>query len=175
MASEERHPEDAPHGGALVVVDRREAQRRHGPRAAGADRRQGERRDLATRPADLRADDVVIDLRDGQARVEVLRDLEVVAARRWFLLVVLAALNGLDLISTRLVLEAGGEEGNPLMAPIIHHPYAPVLVKGAGLGLVALVLRSCPRSAIVDRALCGVTVLYLAIVTWNLTNLAVNG
>ena len=118
----------------------------------------------------------VIDLRDGSARVEVLRDVDQVVARRWFLVAVLAALNVLDLVSTRLVLAAGGEEGNPLMAPIIHHPYAPVLVKAAGLGLVALALKACPpRSRVVDRALCAVTVLYLAIVTWNLVNLAVNG
>jgi hypothetical protein len=176
MVSGERHPEEPRPVGALVVVDRREAERRRGPRGDGTDRRQGERRDLATRPTDLSGDDVVIDLREGETRVEVLRDVESVVARRWFLLVVLAVLNVLDLISTRLVLDAGGEEGNPLMAPIIHHPYAPVLVKGAGLALVALVLRSCPpRSAIVDRALCAVTALYLAIVTWNLTNLAVNG
>lgn len=164
------------HDGGIVVLDRREGERRAQARAAGTDRRQGERRDLDQRPADLRADDVVIDLRDGSARVEVLRDVEQVVARRWFLVVVLAALNVLDLVSTRLVLAAGGEEGNPLMAPIIHHPYAPVLVKAAGLGLVALALKACPpRSNVVDRALCAVTVLYLAIVTWNLVNLAVNG
>ncbi len=163
-------------GGGIVVLDRREAERRTRARVAGPDRRQGERRDLDRRPADLRADDVVIDLRDGSARVEVLRDVDQVVARRWFLVAVLAALNVLDLVSTRLVLAAGGEEGNPLMAPIIHHPYAPVLVKGAGLALVALALKACPpRSRVVDRALCAVTVLYLAIVTWNLVNLAVNG
>jgi hypothetical protein len=74
------------------------------------------------------------------------------------------------------VLNAGGAEANPLMAPIIHHPYAPALVKTAGFVGVALVLKACPpRSAIVDKALLFVTVLYTAIVSWNLVNLLVNG
>ena len=157
-----------------IVLDRREADRRQDPREA-TERRQAERRDLEARPADLRADDVVIDLREAQARVEVLRDAEVVLARRWFLLVILGGLNVLDLISTKLVLQAGGQEANPIMAPIIHHPYAPALVKTAGFLLVAVVLKACPvRSAIVDRALVTVTGLYVAIVTWNLLNLALN-
>jgi hypothetical protein len=44
-----------------VVIERREAQRRLDLRDA-PDRRLGERRDLGERPADLRADDVLIDL-----------------------------------------------------------------------------------------------------------------
>ena len=78
----------------------------------------------------------------------------------------------MDLVTTRLVLNAGGEEANPIMAPIIHHPFAPALVKTGGFVLVAMVLKACPtRSAIVDRALVGVTGLYMAIVGWNLLNL----
>ena len=157
-----------------IVLERREAERRLDLRTT-TDRRQGERRDLEARPGDLRADDVVIDLRDGQPRVEVLRDPEQVIARRWFLFLILGALNVLDLISTKMVLGAGGTEANPLMAPIIHHPYAPALVKTAGFVAVACVLRSCPtRSSIVDRALVVVTVLYTAIVSWNLVNLLVH-
>ena len=139
------------------------------------DRRLGERRDLDSRPADLRADDVVIDLRDDQPKVQVLRDVEQVLARRWFLLAILGALNLLDLVSTKLVLNAGGQEANPVMAPIIHHPFAPALVKTAGFVAVALVLKACPpRSPMVDRALIFVTVLYTAIVSWNLVNLLIN-
>jgi hypothetical protein len=155
-----------------TVIERREAERRSDPRDEMTERRLTERRDLDLRPADLRADDVVIDLRDGTPTVEVLRDVEEVLARRWFLLAILGALNLLDLVSTKLVLEAGGQEANPIMAPIIHHPFAPALVKTAGFVLVALVLKACPpRSAIVDRALVAVTGLYLAIVSWNLLNL----
>jgi Domain of unknown function (DUF5658) len=155
-----------------VVIERRETQRRIDLRDDTTDRRLGERRDIEERPADLRADDVVIDLRDGQPKVAVLKDVEQVLARRWFLLAILGALNLLDLISTKLVLSAGGAEANPVMAPIIHHPFAPALVKTAGFVLVAMVLKACPtRSAIVDRALIGVTGLYMAIVSWNLLNL----
>jgi hypothetical protein len=159
-----------------VVIERREAERRLDLRDGTTDRRLGERRDLDSRPADLRADDVVIDLRDGQPTVQVVKDVEQVLARRWFLLAILGALNLLDLISTKLVLSAGGAEANPVMAPIIHHPYAPALVKTGGFLAVALVLKACPpRSAIVDRALVAVTVLYTAIVSWNLVNLLING
>jgi len=160
-----------------IVLDRREADRRLDltditvDRRAD-DRRAAERRALDSRPADLRADDVVIDLRDGQPRVEVLREPEQVLARRWFLLAILGALNLLDLVTTKLVLGAGGAEANPIMAPIIHHPFAPALVKTGGFVLVAMVLKACPvRSKIVDRALIAVTALYLVIVSWNLLNL----
>jgi hypothetical protein len=158
-----------------IVLERRETDRRLDLRDSTTDRRQAERRLLETRPADLRADDVVIDLRDGQARVEVLREPEQVLARRWFLLAILGALNVLDLITTKLVLNAGGAEANPIMAPIIHHPFAPALVKTGGFVLVAVVLKACPvRSKIVDRSLVTVTGLYLAIVSWNLLNLLLN-
>jgi len=156
-----------------IVIDRREADPRLDLRD-GVDRRSAERRDLDNRPVDLRADDVVIDLRDDQPKVAVLREVEQVLARRWFLLAILGALNLLDLVSTKLVLAAGGVEANPVMAPIIHHPFAPALVKTAGFVMVALVLKACPpRSALVDRALLFVTVLYTAIVSWNLINLLV--
>jgi hypothetical protein len=77
-------------------------------------------------------------------------------------------------VTTKLVLNAGGAEANPVMAPVIHHPYAPALIKTGGFLLVALVLKACPpRSAIVDRALLFVTLLYTAIVSWNLVNILV--
>ena len=155
-----------------IVLERRESDRRIDLRDLMTDRRQAERRFLDSRPADLRADDVVIDLRDGQPKVEVLREAEEVLARRWFVLAILGALNLLDLVTTKMVLSAGGAEANPIMAPIIHHPFAPALVKTGGFVLVAMVLKACPvRSKIVDRSLVAVTGLYLAIVSWNLLNL----
>jgi len=155
-----------------IVLERRETDRRLDLRDGTTDRRQAERRSLDTRPSDLRADDVVIDLRDAQARVEVRLEPEQVLARRWFLLAILGALNLLDLVTTKLVLNAGGAEANPIMAPIIHHPFAPALVKTGGFVLVALVLKACPvRSKMVDRALITVTGIYLVVVTWNLLNL----
>lgn len=95
---------------------------------------------------------------------------------RWVLLVALALLNVLDLITTRAVLAAGGTEANPVMAPIIYHPYAPLLVKTAGVALVASVVNCCPPdSKVVNRALAGSVLAYSAIVTWNLINLLVAG
>ncbi len=142
-------------------------------------------------------DDLVLDLREGtvidlrgldapawQAEPE-LPTLEPVVAdpnhvplvgSRWVLLVALALLNVLDLITTRAVLAAGGVEGNPVMAPIIHHPYAPILVKTAGVALVALVVNSCPPdSKVVNRALAFSVLAYAAIVSWNMVNLLVAG
>jgi hypothetical protein len=127
----------------------------------------------------------LVDLRDGgheQATID-LRGPEPLVIfepvptdtiqRRWLLLAMLAVLNALDLVTTRLVLEAGGTEGNPLMAPIIDHPVAPILVKTMAIVLVAGLLRACPpRSRVVDAGLLGVTLGYLVVVGWNMLNLA---
>ena len=161
-----------------IVLDRREADRRLDltdltiDRRA-ADRRAAERRALDSRPADLRADDVVIDLRDGQPRVEVLPEAEQVLARRWFLLAILGALNLLDLVTTKLVLGAGGAEANPIMAPIIHHPHAPAAVKVLWLAILAAGVRAAaPSSPIVRIGVPAATAIYSFIVAWNLANLA---
>lgn len=114
-----------------------------------------------------------IDLRGAEPLVTLEPVPDTTIQRRWFLLVMLAALNALDLITTRLVLDAGGTESNPLMAPIINHPVAPILVKCVGIGLVAVLLRACPpRSRLIDVVLLGVTLGYLVVVSWNLLELA---
>jgi hypothetical protein len=98
---------------------------------------------------------------------------EATIQRRWLLLASLAVLNALDLVTTRLVLDVGGTESNPLMAPIIHHPVAPILVKTVGILMVAGLLRACPpKSRLVDASLIGVTFGYLIVVCWNMLNLA---
>lgn len=115
----------------------------------------------------------VIDLRGPEPVVAVEPVPEETIRRRWFLLVALAVLNILDLVTTRAVLAAGGTEANPLMAPIIHHPVAPILVKTAGITLVAALLRACPpRSRVCDAGLLGVTIGYLVVVAWNVVNLS---
>lgn len=133
---------------------------------------------------DLRAEGTVIDLRglDGPARREAPEipalasdpNRVPVVGSRWVLLVSLALLNVLDLVTTRAVLAAGGVEGNPLMARIVDDPVAPVLVKSAGVLLVALVVNVCPPdSKLVNRALALSVITYAAIVSWNLVNLLV--
>jgi hypothetical protein len=134
---------------------------------------------------------VVIDLRDARGPTLDLRgldrpdaprltDLAPVAdpnrvplvGTRWVLLVALALLNVLDLITTRAVLAAGGSEANPLMSSVIDHTWTPLLVKTAGVALVAVVVNSCPAdSKVVNRALAATVVVYSAIVSWNLINL----
>lgn len=142
-------------------------------------------------PAPVR-DDLVLDLREGA--VIDLRGLDgpemrgavelpappadpnqvTIVGSRWVLLVSLALLNVLDLITTKAVLAAGGSEANPVMASIIHDPVTPILVKTAGVALVAVVVNSCPAdSRLVNRALSFTVITYAFIVSWNLVNLLV--
>ena len=142
---------------------------------------------LADEAVDVR-DDLVLDLRAGA--VIDLRGLDAPELRdapelpvadpnrvplvgsRWVLLVSLALLNVLDLMTTRAVLAAGGTEGNPVMAGLIDDPIAPILVKAAGVLIVAVVVNSCPPdSRLVNRALSLAVLTYAAIVSWNLVNL----
>jgi hypothetical protein len=130
----------------------------------------------APEPIDLRdrgAERAIIDLRGPEPLVTFDPVPDATIQRRWLLLASLAVLNALDLVTTRLVLEAGGTESNPLMAPIIHHPAAPILVKTVGILMVAGLLRACPpKSRLVDAGLIGVTFGYLIVVCWNMLNLA---
>lgn len=116
----------------------------------------------------------VIDLRGPEPLVTFEPVPDETIQRRWLLLGVLAVLNALDLVTTRMVLDAGGTESNPLMAPFIHHPVAPILIKTAGIAMVAGLLRCCPpKSRLVDTGLLGVTIGYMIVVGWNMLNLAV--
>ncbi len=55
----------------------------------------------------------------------------------------LVVLNLLDLVSTRLVLDRGGEEGNPVMAPVVHNIFAAAGIKALCLAMIwTLLLRS---------------------------------
>lgn len=115
----------------------------------------------------------LIDLRGAEPVVTLEAVPDETVQFRWLMLAMLAALNILDLVTTRMVLDAGGTEGNPLMAPIIHHPVAPILVKTAAIVLIACLLRGCPhRSRVVDIGLVGVTFGYMIVVSWNMLNLA---
>jgi hypothetical protein len=84
------------------------------------------------------------------------------------LFVSLVVLNALDLLTTRMVLDRGGEEGNPIMAPIVHNLAAATLIKALCLALIwALILRSqrSPRMLVVIGA---VNVWYAIVIVWNL-------
>lgn len=103
-----------------------------------------------------------------------LAGLEAPARRRrpWVMLAALAALQAADLATTRAVLAAGGTEANPMMAPIIHHPYAPAAVKAAFLAALAAGIRAVPPESSVARiGLAAAVALYSFVVAWNVTNL----
>ena len=70
-------------------------------------------------------------------------------------------LNGLDVLTTRLVIESGGREMNPLLEPFAHSGIQLAAVKMAVLGAASLPLRHSPGLC---AALCG---LYGAVVGWN--------
>jgi hypothetical protein len=84
------------------------------------------------------------------------------------LLAWLIGLNIADLITTRLVLDRGGTESNPLMQGIIESAAHVWLLKGGCLvAVVALVLRSrMPQR--VALTLGAVNLWYALVVAWNL-------
>ena len=106
----------------------------------------------------------VIELEQGQTGSLSTEEL----TRLRFLAVVgLVALNALDLLLTRHLLQAGGTELNPLMALVIGGSWG-VVIK-LGLPIVAgLRHLTAPLARKTVLALCWVNVLYLAVVTWNL-------
>ncbi len=93
--------------------------------------------------------------------------------KRWQLFRILVVLNVLDVITTGLVLAAGGSEGNPLIAPMVDNMANVALLKFAVLAGVAALLGRCHESRVVDIGIVAVTGWYAAVIGWNLTVLAV--
>lgn len=87
------------------------------------------------------------------------------------LVALLTLLNAADLISTRLVLERGGVEGNPLMRPFVEGMWGAALLKFACLAVIAALVRCCPRSPQVLRGLTAVVAWYSVVVGWNVLTL----
>ena len=92
--------------------------------------------------------------------------------QRWLLFAALVVLNLADVITTALVLAAGGVETNPLIQPIVDDIAVVALLKAAVLGVVGMLLVRCRDSRVVDIALVLTTGWYLAVVGWNVTVLA---
>lgn len=100
-------------------------------------------------------------------------DVAAVGRRRlaqWF--GVLVGLNALDLVTTRLVLERGGGEANPVLEPIIANLLGAFLVKALCLALVGALLRRVRYSVRVTAVLVAVNAWYLLVVCWNVRVLA---
>ena len=94
--------------------------------------------------------------------------------RRWWYVVALVVLNAADLVTTRLVLDAGGQETNPLMAPIMDGRLVPILAKTMALLAVALCVAARPaKTRLVDWALVICTGWYGGVVFWNMIVIAV--
>ncbi len=91
--------------------------------------------------------------------------------RRWRLLL-LATLNVADVITTFMVLGAGGHEANPVLAPVVATWWMPTLMKAAVFGLVWGTVWRCPiRSIHADRLLRIAVIFFAIVVGWNLVML----
>jgi hypothetical protein len=84
------------------------------------------------------------------------------------LVATVAALNLLDVVSTQMVLQRGGREGNPLMEPFAHDVWRSVGIKGLCLLVIVALIDRCPRSALVMRTLVAVNLWYVVVVSWNI-------
>ena len=88
--------------------------------------------------------------------------------RRWFLAIVLLALNVLDVVMTRRIIGLGGAEVNPLLKPIIDGAAAPLMIKVMlALLIGVLLLRSPQDRHLVDRATGAACMIYTVVVGWN--------
>lgn len=93
---------------------------------------------------------------------------ERVHAFRLWRLVLLAILNLADLFTTAWFLRLGGAERNPILAPIVHVWWTPLLVKIVIFAVVARAVgRSSVRARNVDWLLLMVVGYYAAVVSWN--------
>lgn len=91
----------------------------------------------------------------------------------WTIYFGLVVLNVFDLITTSLVLDRGGSEGNPFVQPIVDNLWHVGLLKGAILLLISGLLTRVRGSRLSELALAAATGWYLAVVSWNVAVLTV--
>jgi hypothetical protein len=84
------------------------------------------------------------------------------------LFVALVALNLLDLVTTQMVLDRGGEEGNPIMAPIVDDLWLAGVMKAACLAVIWMLLHRSGRSRGMRAVVMVVDLWYVVVVAWNL-------
>jgi hypothetical protein len=84
------------------------------------------------------------------------------------LFVSLVALNLLDLVTTQMVLDRGGEEGNPIMAPVVDDLWLAGLMKAACLAVIWRLLHRSGRSRGMLGVVAAVDLWYVVVVGWNL-------
>ena len=92
--------------------------------------------------------------------------------QRWSLFITLVVLNIFDVITTELVIRAGGNETNPFIEPIVHNFLLVALLKALALTVVGLLLSRARPSRAIDLGLTLTTGWYVAVVIWNTVVLA---
>ena len=97
----------------------------------------------------------------------------IIGDSRWALFVSLIVLNVLDLITTSMVLERGGQERNPFVQPLVDNLWHVGLLKALVLVIVATLLTRCRGSRVAELSLAGTTGWYLAVVCWNVAVLTI--
>lgn len=97
----------------------------------------------------------------------------IVGDSRWALFVSLIVLNVLDLITTSMVLQRGGQERNPFVQPLVDNLWHVGLLKALVLVIVATLLTRCRGSRVAELSLAGTTGWYLAVVCWNVAVLTI--
>lgn len=85
----------------------------------------------------------------------------------------LVVLNVVDVITTAVVLDRGGIEGNPFIKPMIEGIWQVSLLKAAVLIIIGMLLMRSKESRISDLALAATSGWYLAVVMWNFVVLSV--
>lgn len=85
---------------------------------------------------------------------------------RFLAVVGLVALNACDLLLTRILLDLGGTELNPLMALMIEGPWGVVVKLGLPI-LVGYRHLQAPLKRPLVFGLCWMCVLYFGVVLWN--------
>jgi hypothetical protein len=83
------------------------------------------------------------------------------------LIAILAILQVLDVVSTTLVLNAGGMEGNPLMVPLVDQPTRLLAFKLGIVGTIGFLALKTGRALLAP--LLTINTFYAAIVAWNLS------
>jgi hypothetical protein len=91
---------------------------------------------------------------------------------KWKLIALLVALNGIDLVLTRLLIQQGATEANPLMRPLVETMWGWVL-KTLVVGAIAIALLTVELDDRLWRELQIVVGIYAAVITWNLAVLLV--
>ena len=88
---------------------------------------------------------------------------------RWIMAAALISLNLLDVVTTKLILAAGGSEANPVMQPFVSSPVAAYALKlSMAVGVAVLLLKAPRASRLADRAVLLAIGVYTAVIGWNI-------